>query len=587
MSTYYAYQEVGVKIAHRLFKTDGWKVYGYHADNSDMMTDYWDPAYWSGIAEKNGYTFVFNCSSAAKERTERIWKDNISSTTSSISASIAEKIKKLERMTVANGASEQEEESAKNSIKKLMEKAKSEQEKQEENYEIITIPGHLANPPRCNWHVEKNGIIIEKGTGMLKFRSVPDITKEREQKEWQDYNNLSEDEWKKSVMHDYMRRWNRTEEEAARYAERAYTDAKEGYALLEKFNGFISKINSVCGGMVGNENESYTYEKVKVTKYKKENKAKEKESGKVEEGQCFILKSNFSHGCRKGLVYRIHASEYNGKIYYSAYKLNGKLTKECHGRATDSNTWYIGSTPELLTKWINRGNIAWCEIVEEDVQYEVEKVVKKKKNSGKSAEAEEKTADKETTRKTEKEEKTEAPDVENVENLTYEIKEDVHTKTGEKIYVVKIMENLSREQYKEVNEQMKSLGGYYSRFKHGFVFKENPAEKLNLENVENAEQKIDQSNKQTPEEPGTESRTEKINEMEIKKDKDKIEFEITEDIHTKTKERLWIVKPKEKLEKAAFMDIKQRFAVIHGYYSGFMNGFVFKYDPTENLASTG
>ena len=30
MSTYYDYQEVGVMIAHKLMKMDGWTVYGYN-----------------------------------------------------------------------------------------------------------------------------------------------------------------------------------------------------------------------------------------------------------------------------------------------------------------------------------------------------------------------------------------------------------------------------------------------------------------------------------------------------------------------------------------------------------------------------
>lgn len=36
-------------IAHKLMKLDGWKVYGYHADESDNMTDYYSPAYWNGL----------------------------------------------------------------------------------------------------------------------------------------------------------------------------------------------------------------------------------------------------------------------------------------------------------------------------------------------------------------------------------------------------------------------------------------------------------------------------------------------------------------------------------------------------------
>lgn len=56
----------------------------------------------------------------------------------------------------------------------------------------------------------------------------------------------------------------------------------------------------------------------------------------------------------------------------------------------------------------------------------------------------------------------------------YEIKESEHTKTHEKIFVVKIIRTLSREEYLQVKEYMSSLGGYYSKFVHGFVFKENP-----------------------------------------------------------------------------------------------------------------
>lgn len=60
----------------------------------------------------------------------------------------------------------------------------------------------------------------------------------------------------------------------------------------------------------------------------------------------------------------------------------------------------------------------------------------------------------------------------------YEITESEHTKTHEKIFVVKVIRKLSREEYLEVKEHMKSLGAYYSKFVHGFIFKENPAELL-------------------------------------------------------------------------------------------------------------
>lgn len=60
----------------------------------------------------------------------------------------------------------------------------------------------------------------------------------------------------------------------------------------------------------------------------------------------------------------------------------------------------------------------------------------------------------------------------------FSITESQHTKTGEKIYLVKCLETLTREMYINVNNQIKSLGGYYSKFTHSFIFKENPEELL-------------------------------------------------------------------------------------------------------------
>lgn len=37
MSNYWEYRDVKVLIAERLMTMDGWKVYGYHADNSDAI----------------------------------------------------------------------------------------------------------------------------------------------------------------------------------------------------------------------------------------------------------------------------------------------------------------------------------------------------------------------------------------------------------------------------------------------------------------------------------------------------------------------------------------------------------------------
>ena len=68
MSNYWEYRDVKVLIAERLMTMDGWKVYGYYADNSDPMTDYFDPACWEGIAEKNGYVLCVDVFGASEPK---------------------------------------------------------------------------------------------------------------------------------------------------------------------------------------------------------------------------------------------------------------------------------------------------------------------------------------------------------------------------------------------------------------------------------------------------------------------------------------------------------------------------------------
>ena len=60
----------------------------------------------------------------------------------------------------------------------------------------------------------------------------------------------------------------------------------------------------------------------------------------------------------------------------------------------------------------------------------------------------------------------------------YTVEESTHTKTGEKIYLVKWLDHLDRGQYIALNNAIKKIGGYYSRFTHSFIFKEDPTNLL-------------------------------------------------------------------------------------------------------------
>lgn len=541
MSNYYTYQDVGVMMAHKLMSMEGWQVFGYHADHSDMMTDYYDPAWWGGIATKNGYTLVVNRSSEAKP--EEIRKYNYDGTLQD--RSISEKIAKLEQMTMERGASEQEEESAKKMIEKLRSKVSETSEKY-----IVTgiIPGHMANPPRMNWHIEKDGVYVAKGNGILKFAHIDNYYRyESYMKDMQNFRTMKREEYRNSLISEYIGRWNDTEERAAEQADSHIESMEKDKALMDQFEAFINKIDTTCGGMLG-EGDGVVYEKVKVTEYKKENKAVETENGCVKDGQCFILKSSFNYGRNKGYVYRIKATVYeDGKTSYHAYKLNGKLTKECTGNANQANHWFIGTMTDGFMKWINKGAIAWCEIQEVKTPYEVEKVVKKviKSDTNKA------------------EEKATETDV-NVNKYTYEVTEDTDTRTGERIYLAKVVEKLSREEYIKVNQYIKSLGGYYSKFKHAFLFKENPCEKLNATIKETKNNTVEDTKEQT---------------------ETQITYTVTEDVHTKTGEKLFVVKPDTELSKSDFADVKRKLATLQGFYSSFKKGFIFKYDPTEKLST--
>lgn len=550
MSNYYDYREVKVMIARKLMSMEGWSVYGYHEDESDLMSDYWSPAYWDGVAEKNGYVLCVNVYGAAQP--QEIKQYNHSEST--YDYSIAEKIKKLESMTVERGASEAEEASAKVMIERLQRKEEDARENADKYTVVGIIPGHMAHPPKMNWHIEKDGMIIAKGNGILKYASIWSYYSrgmENIEAYKKDKIAYAEENTKELLWHGYYD----NEEDARKSTEKHMKELEKDIKLIDQFEAFINKIDTTCGGLIG-DGDGTVFEKITITEYKKENKVVEDIAGDIKEGQCFILRSNFNYGCYKGLVYRIHETERNGQKHFHAYKLNGKLTKECTGNASRNNYWFVGSgDSECLTKWIEKGAIAWCHIEEVKIPCEVEKVVKKTIKAQKKDDTTtivEATQTKET----------------DANAYTYKVSEDTDTRTGEKIFLVKVAEKLNREEYIVVNNYMKSLGSYYSKFKHAFLFKENPTEKLNVVTEE--------SHVEQKEEQQTESSIEET-------EKETANYIITEDIHTQTKAKIWIVKPEKQLNKTDFAEVKRKFATVQGYYSSFAKGFIFKYDPTEIL----
>lgn len=94
----------------------------------------------------------------------------------------------------------------------------------------------------------------------------------------------------------------------------------------------------------------------------------------------------------------------------------------------------------------------------------------------------------------------EAPESQNVETANYEftIIEDTDTRDDSRIYVVKCNNKLDRVEYITLNNYIKSIGGYYSKFKHGFIFKENPKDLLNVESVEPKQEQQAETKQEEP-----------------------------------------------------------------------------------------
>ena len=78
-----------------------------------------------------------------------------------------------------------------------------------------------------------------------------------------------------------------------------------------------------------------------------------------------------------------------------------------------------------------------------------------------------------------KEENTkESNQIEEKKSYTFKVTEGNDTRDGSILWVVRIEETLSKEEYIRINKAIKEIGGYYSKFKHGFIFRFEPSEKL-------------------------------------------------------------------------------------------------------------
>lgn len=110
--------------------------------------------------------------------------------------------------------------------------------------------------------------------------------------------------------------------------------------------------------------------------------------------------------------------------------------------------------------------------------------------------------------------------------IEFTVLEDTHTKTGTKIFVAKLIKKIEYAEFKNIESKIKSFGGYYSRFKKGFIFAENPTEALQKEFNNIVNETIDniETTEQVKEVQPVQQQEIKINEELARRSKENMSF---------------------------------------------------------------
>lgn len=464
MSNYYEKRDAKVRIAHELMNL-GWTVLGYKEDESDSMTDYYSPSDWSGIATKNGYVLVVDnkySNMSGKEITK--YNPNYVSMNSADHS----KIESLKNMTIENGASEGEQENAQKLIEKLQSKYSNQKESR---WEVIGhYPTYMNTTKGSIWHLEKDGALADKGNKLTIFDNMP--------------SNYEFDINTMEFTDRYKKVWTGNDENGCRIMEDRQLNEDERKAVNE-FKSFILRIERIVnfGNSCGDgtketeeafqqQNENEKMVKKTFTKTKKVIKPVKVERDSVKVGDYVNYKGNRATYCywkvidineeRQTFTYEATGKKYqelkNGKRYYNYFS-----------KLDQYDIFELQEVEEIETveKWVKATT----------------KTTKKE-----TVKAEAVQENKEEVKTTET-----TPIINNVE---FTVSEDIHTKTQEKIFVAKLVERVSKDEFMTILSKIKKLGGYYYKYKGGFIFSEDPIEilKSNFSQSELADQEKNISN---------------------------------------------------------------------------------------------
>ena len=401
MSNYYAKRDAKVNIAHELMN-NGWNVFGYKADESDSMTDYYSPANWDGIATKNGFTLVVDTKYTGNS-------GRVQTKTTTNGSTNYKKIAKLKKMTIENGCTEAEAQAAQDMINKLKNSVKV-------NEEVISVwPEFMANPKGCIWHIEKEGAIIAKGRSLTIFADVPksymfDIKTMKFKGSWKTVRD-----WNGNT---YDRELNEKEAKA-----------------VKSFKEFLNKIESVVSVKIGEEQEEDQL--VKITEEKKTIKKEKIQVNRENELQVGdIVHVDNSTGYVKIL------EAFEG--HYNTIKVSSRTWKESKSRFP-----LVNLNKQSFDRSLQRGYLKVYNIVEVEEVTTVEKWVKAKKET------------KKTTKKDDKAVKPEAAtEVEKVTDI--KVSEEIEIKLNEEKNGIEIY--FTSKPSEEVRTALKYNGFRWSKY---------------------------------------------------------------------------------------------------------------------------
>jgi hypothetical protein len=221
-------------------------------------------------------------------------------------------------------------------------------------------------------------------------------------------------------------------------------------------------------------------------------------------GKCYVVATTYINGIFKtkrgaeGYIKRNSGKSYYDEysqelVYSSAGECYEVLESEIIEVANNKMFWYKQLRKENYNIQCGLGENLIYEAKQSNVSEEIMNYIKESIKSLENNQG--LTVYEEVEIKTAIEESKEIKDIEEpqqqIENTTeitqnnnttdFTVVKDVHTKTGATIFVAKLINKIEYAEFKNIELKIKSIGGYYSRFKKGFIFSEEPTKLLQKE----------------------------------------------------------------------------------------------------------